>query len=34
MMSGENPNSEMVVYVGRRERLAVQAGLQDELNVV
>ncbi len=27
-------NSEMVVYVGRIERLVVQAGLQDELNVV
>ena len=30
MMSGDNPNGEMVVYVGDNGKPQVQAGLQDE----
>ena len=30
MMSGDNPNGEMVVYVGDNGKLQVQARLQDE----
>ena len=34
MMNSDNPNSEIVAYVGDDGKPQIQARLQDELNVV